>query len=103
MVTFDWSISLGSLITAASMLGGIVVLSFRLGNASASFETLKSDISDLQKEMRQIAQAMSQLAVQDKRIEGIEEDVREIKADIRELRHGEGFVLPIKRGAHEAR
>lgn len=100
-MTFDWSISLGSIVTAMSMFGGVLILSFRLGNATAQFESLKTEITEIQKEMRQIAQAMSQLAVQDKRIEGIEEDVRELKTDIRELRHGEGFVLPIKRGAHE--
>jgi hypothetical protein len=54
------------------------------------------DITDIKEELKELRKVLTTQVDHDGRLRRAEEDLREIRTEIKELRHGEGFVFPLK-------
>ena len=86
MFTFDPSIKLGDILTIASFVGMGVAAYYKV---KADLRVHNVRLTSVETACVQMAATLTQVAVQDNRLVNLENDVRE-------LRHGEGFVLPIR-------
>lgn len=92
-ITFDFTITLGSMIETGSILaGGIYALAMLKttvvalkGEVAESKRETKDSISEIQSEIKKIGEVLINQADQNRRLIHLEDDVRE-------LRHGRGFV-----------
>jgi hypothetical protein len=98
-LTVGWTITFGEALTVVSILSGAIGIFFGM---KADVRVVKHDLHALNEKFNTLNSAFSGLsdilttvAVQDNRLNRLEEDMRE-------FRHGEGMVLPLKRGAFEA-
>jgi hypothetical protein len=93
MITFDFTITLGSMIETAVILGGGIAALATLkttvvalkGEVKDSKNETKEQIAAIQIEIKKIGDVLINQADQNRRIIHLEDDVRE-------LRHGRGFV-----------
>ena len=82
MITVDYSITIGNVIEIASIiLGGL----YALATIKSNVGLLKTEVGEMQVEIKKISDVLINQADQNRRIIHLEEDVRE-------LRHGRGFV-----------
>ena len=76
--------------------GGMV--SFRIGRATSRMETMveqqAKEITGLKDEIKKLGEILTQLALADQRMNMMQQQIDE-------LRHGEGMVLPLRKGAYE--
>jgi hypothetical protein len=76
-----------------SIIGGGIIIAVRLIKSASILEIAvqqqQEEISGLKIEMSKVGDILIKMAVQNTRLERLEEDVRE-------LRHGQGFILPVK-------
>lgn len=89
----DWTISVGNLLQIIAFVGGGVWAFFAL---RADVRVVKHDMSNIKQRQDDLNEAFTQLgtiltkvAVQDQRLVAIEKTVDE-------LRHGQGFVNPMR-------
>lgn len=89
----DWTLNIGAIVQIAvlAIAGLTFVLAVR-GDVSA----VKSNIVDIKDELKELRQVLTIQVDHDGRLRRAEDDVRDIRSEIKELRHGEGFVLPLK-------
>lgn len=99
LISVGWTITFGEALTVLSIIGGALGMFF---GVKADVNVVKHDLSALNEKVSVLTMAFSGLsdvltkvAVQDNRLNRLEDDFRE-------LRHGEGMVIPLKRGAYEA-
>ena len=78
----DYSVNIGHIIQILLILGGGISALAVMRN---TVNTLRDDMGDMKKELRQLAEVIVTLAVTSKRLDHVEEDLREMK-------HGRGFV-----------
>lgn len=88
-MAIDWTISFGSLLQMAGMVGGGLIVLVTLRNTVAA---LKDDVTSIQYELRQMAGILTKMAVAETRLDNADTRIARVEADIRELRHGQGFV-----------
>lgn len=82
MVTVDYTISAGNFLEIASIIiGGL----YALATIKSNVGLLKTEVGEMQVEIKKIGAVLINQADQNRRIIHLEEDVRE-------LRHGRGFV-----------
>lgn len=94
-VTFNPTIDLGSLVTLFGIVVGWIVGALIFVMALRhSMDALGTRVTSIETQLAAVASTMSDIAVQDNRIKTLEKMVDE-------LRHGEGMVLPIRRGSRE--
>lgn len=90
---FDPTIKLGDILTVASFLGiGISAyynIKGKLDVGQLIMSTLDTEVKDIKETLKLNASTLTLVATQKVEIE-------HIKQDIYELKHGEGFVLPLK-------
>jgi hypothetical protein len=83
----------------ASILGGGVVVAFRLGRTTQRFETAVSmqgrQINMLQADVRELNKLMTEVAVQATELNSIRARIDLMDKRYEEMRHGEGYVMPI--------
>ena len=81
------------LIEIVSILGGGGTVAFRLGkNSQVVREAMRqqaAEIAALKDEIKELSKLVTEVAVQSKRLDMLEQRYEE-------LRHGEGFVFPLK-------
>lgn len=89
----DWTINVGTMIQIGVIVASIVAF---IVAVKGDVGTVKGNISDIKQELKELRKVLTTQVDHDGRIERLEQDVRDMRADIKELRHGEGFVFPLK-------
>lgn len=90
----DWTINVASLVQIIVIAGG--ALAFILA-VKGDVSSVKDDIVDIKDELKQLRTVLTTQVDHDGRLARAEFDIREIRGEVKELRHGEGFVFPLKR------
>lgn len=94
---FDTAIRLVELIV---LLGGGGTVIFKLGSAVTKFELIGTqqagEISELKKQVEGLGKIITAMAVEKTRLDGHADRLNRVEKQLDELRHGEGYVLPIK-------
>jgi archaellum component FlaC len=81
-MVIDYTITAGNIIEIGSIIiGGL----YALATIKSNVGMLKTEVSEMQSEIKKISEVLINQADQNRRIIHLEEDVRE-------LRHGRGFV-----------
>lgn len=82
----DPTITIGNIIEISAIVcgGGTVFLTLR-----NTVTNLKNDMTDMKDEIKKVGEVLTKMAVTDNRLTNLEQDVRELK-------HGEGFVFPLR-------
>jgi len=97
----DWTFNIGTLVQIVVLgVGGLAFLfamKGELGVLNTKISSVETNITGINTEIKELRKVVSTLADHDTRITRCEDDIREVRTDIKELRHGEGFVLPLKR------
>ncbi len=87
-MVIDQTITVGNLIEISVIIaGGMAALVTLRGTVN----NLKNDMTDMKAEIKKVGEVLIKMAVTDNRLNNLEQDMRE-------LRHGEGFVFPLKTG-----
>lgn len=82
MISIDYSITVGNMVEIGSIIiGGL----YALATIKSNVGLLKTEVGEMQVEIKKISDVLINQADQNRRIIHLEEDVRE-------LRHGRGFV-----------
>lgn len=91
MITVDYTITFGNMVEIASiMIGGL----YALATIKSNVGLLKTEVGEMQVEIKKISDVLINQADQNRRIIHLEEDVRE-------MRHGHGFVKGPRGVEHE--
>lgn len=81
-IAIDYTITVGNMVEIASIvIGGL----YALATIKSNVGMLKTEVGEMQVEIKKISDVLINQADQNRRIIHLEEDVRE-------LRHGKGFV-----------
>lgn len=97
-MTFDWTISLGSLITAAAFVFGGIAFIWTM---RTDIKILDGRIGRIEDTMNHVTETMVQLARQEERQNSLEERMGRTERRMDDLARGEGFLLPISRSTRE--
>jgi hypothetical protein len=82
MITIDYTITAGNIVEIGSILiGGL----YALATIKSNVGLLKTEVGEMQNEIRKITDILINQADQNRRIIHLEDDLRE-------LRHGRGFI-----------
>ena len=96
----DWSFNVGVLVVIVGQIGSIVAFIYsvkgEIAKVSDRLTYITEDFTDLKIELKELRKVVTTQVDHDGRITRAEEDIREIRTDIKELRHGEGFIFPLK-------
>lgn len=100
MPNFNWEISLGTLISLATVIfaaGGFYAFAKNLGNNMTTLTTtFTKQVDDIKEDLKSLNKVIMDVAVQNKRIDNLEErnnsEIAHLKEDIRDLKHGDGFI-----------
>ena len=82
----DYTITIGNIIEVSAILGGGAYAVLQM---KGTVTNLKNDMTDMKIEIKKVGEVLIQMAVTDNRLTNLEQDIRELK-------HGEGFVLPLR-------
>lgn len=89
MLAFDWTISVGNLLTAGLVIGGWFYAFFQLkGDVRVvrhDMSTIKQRQEGFNESLSQLTAILTKLAVQEERLSGMQEDIRD-------LRKGKGWI-----------
>lgn len=95
-VNFDWTISVGNILTATLVIGGWFYAFFQL---KGDVRIIKHDMKTLdfrqgivQSSLEQLTNILTKVAVQEERFNSFEHRMEVSEKDIRDLQHGKGFV-----------
>lgn len=89
----DWTINVGNLVQIVVIVGGIFAFVFAV---KGDVTKVKENVSDIKEELKELRKVLTTQVDHDGRLRRAEEDIREMRGEIKELRHGEGFVFPLK-------
>ena len=82
-ITFDWTVSFGSLVAMAGIMASVMFAMWRNGLALQiglrRLESLEAQVSGMDHEVRRIAVMQQQLVDGKERMDGIDERVRELE------------------------
>lgn len=81
--------------------GGSWKLSGRITSIEGSVKTVQAIMQSMQAEMSRMGNILEKIADLKGDIRVLQASVGRCEDDIRELQHGEGMVLPLRKGAHE--
>ncbi len=90
----DWTLNIGTIVQILVIAGGVFAFIFSVKGDVAK---VKENITDIKDELKELRKVFTTQVDHDGRLSRVEQDIRNIYSDIKELRHGEGFVLPLKR------
>lgn len=89
----DWTFNVGTLIQIAVLVGGIFAFIY---SVKGDVTTMKGNVTDIKEELKELRKVFTTQVDHDGRLSRVEKDIADLRADIKELRHGEGFVFPLK-------
>jgi hypothetical protein len=96
----DWTLNVGTLVQIVVIAGGGLAFLFAIKGhvavLAANQSEIKLDMFDVKVELKELRNVLQVQVDHDGRLTRAEADVRELRADLKELRHGEGFVFPLK-------
>ena len=81
----DWNIRIGDMAVMASLIGAIVVFSYKTGSFTRSVEVMQKELEGLKEIAKTISQVLTTVAVQKSEIEHIREDINDLK-------RGRGYI-----------
>lgn len=89
----DWTLNVGTLVNIIVLAGGILIFVY---SVKGDVSKVKENIGDIKEELKELRKVFTTQVDHDGRLARAEQDIRALRADIKELRHGEGFVFPLK-------
>lgn len=93
MLTFDWTINLGHLIQIGALVGAALYFSLVMRNdinvVRREVLYVEEKLEELGKAFAQLGNLLTQITVQETRMIMIEKCIDE-------LRHGQGYIIPVK-------
>lgn len=89
----DWTINVGSLVQVLVLIGGIFAFVY---SVKGDVSQVKVNITDIKDELKELRKVLTTQVDHDGRLKRCEDDIRSLREDVKELRHGEGFVFPMK-------
>ena len=113
------------LVQTAAILLGIPIIAFRLGRGTEALQSsimsqgislgasitaqgltvnaMVNELKELKDEQKEFRSILTQVAVQNTRLDNQGVQLATLQQIVNDLRHGEGLILPLSRGAHEIR
>lgn len=108
MFSFDWTISVGNLLTAACVIGGWFYAFFQLKGDVRIIrhdqQNIGLQVSNMNESFKQVSSILTKVAVQEERFNSQRRSIENAELAINELRHGRGFVADgewSRTGRHE--
>lgn len=96
----DWTLNIGNLIQIVVIAAGGLTFLFAIRGQvtllGASLADMKADMTDVKEELKELREVFTTQVDHDGRLLRAEQDIRDLRSDIKEMRHGEGFVFPLK-------
>lgn len=89
----DWTLNVGTLVNIIVLAGGILIFVY---SVKGDVSKVKENIGDIKEELKELRKVFTTQVDHDGRLKRVEDDIRTLRAEIKELRHGEGFVFPLK-------
>jgi hypothetical protein len=89
----DWTLNVGTIVQFVVIAVG--ALAFIL-SVKSDVSSVRVDITDIKEELKELRKVLTTQVDHDGRLRRAEEDIRALNRDLKELRHGEGFVFPLK-------
>jgi len=89
----DWTLNIGTIVQIVVVAGAALAFVFAV---KGDVMKVKENIADIKEELKELRKVFTTQVDHDGRLVRVEQDIRELRADIKELRHGEGFVFPLK-------
>jgi hypothetical protein len=89
----DWTLNIGTIIQIGVIAAGVFAFIF---SVKGDVSKVKENITDIKDELKELRKVFTTQVDHDGRLIRAESDIRSLRDDIKELRHGEGFVFPLK-------
>ena len=89
----DWTLNVGTIVQIFVLAAGALTFVFAV---KGDVSTVKVNISDIKEELKELRKVLTTQVDHDGRLSRAEKDIATLRDDIKELRHGEGFVFPLK-------
>lgn len=89
----EWTLNVGTIVQIVVVAAGIFAFIY---SVKGDVSMVKENITDIKDELKELRKVLTTQVDHDGRIERLEQDYRDLRADFKELRHGEGFVFPLK-------
>jgi ArsR family metal-binding transcriptional regulator len=89
----DWTLNVGTIVQIVVLLSGIVIFTIKV---KGDVSMVKTDVGEIKGELKELRKVLTTQVDHEGRLDRAEEDIRSMRGDIKELRHGEGFVFPLK-------
>ena len=92
MEAIKWTatVDLGTVIQTMIFIGGIIAIFVR---TEANVAELKSEVHEIQKEIRIVADVITKLAVQSERLDNYGQRMNRVEQAVDDLRRGRGFIV----------
>ncbi len=92
-MTFNWEFNIGHIVTILTV--GFAIVSIFI-SMRYSLISLKTDVVDLEIEIKKINEILTMLAIQKTEMNNIAEKLERLERWYDELRRGEGYVFPLE-------
>jgi hypothetical protein len=89
----DWTLNIGTVVQIGVIAAGVFAFIF---SVKGDVSKVKENITDIKDELKELRKVFTTQVDHDGRLIRAEADIRSLREDIKELRHGEGFVFPLK-------
>ena len=89
----DWTLNIGTIVQIVVI--AVAALSFVFA-VKGDVSTVKENITHIKEELKELRKVLTTQVDHDGRLSRAEKDIATLRDDIKELRHGEGFVFPLK-------
>lgn len=92
-IVIDWNLNIGTIVQILVLASGALAFIFAVKGDVAG---MKEDMTDIKQELKELREVFTTQVDHDGRLLRVEQDIRDMRSDIKEMRHGEGFVFPLK-------
>ncbi len=89
----DWTFNVATIVQIFVIAAGGLAFLFAMRGKLSLFE---ENIVGIKEDLKELRKVITTQVDHDGRLRRLEDDLREMRKDIKELRHGEGFVFPLK-------
>lgn len=92
-MVIDWTFNIGTLIQIATIVAAAIVF---VVSVKGDVSKVKDNITDIKDELKELRKVMTVQVDHDGRLRRAEADIRDLEEAIKEMRHGQGFVNPMR-------